>query len=255
MIVPHHLIAAQKESQRQGEQENGRGAAQEFRFEASFQAEDAQDRFRRSVPQFGQTVPKLPAARGQPVNQRANDCQGEQEAAQLGVERQVEQVEGERELRTRDRARLWPRRAGRASRCSAPRSSYRTSRRRRNSSTPVAQRGYFGVGCDFPAAKRRANFIPRAWAINRTAKARRVATVTGARPYPSMSSQVSDLAHFLPPLVFDDIAGDRTCAEQKSQQHDRQPDLPPGALAAWTEVSNRRCSMPGVYQLFRLLSQ
>ena len=96
VVVPHHLVAGQEETQRQRQQEDHRGAAQEPRFEPALQAEDSGIEF-RGIAQVGKSVAHLPSARGDPVHQHAHDHQGQHVAAQHGVERQSEQVERERQ--------------------------------------------------------------------------------------------------------------------------------------------------------------
>src|SRR5204863_6222066 len=92
MIVPHHLVAAEEESEGESEQEDSSGAAQEPGFEASFQSKDV--RVELSSPaELGEPVAKLPSAGGHPISEGADDGEGEHETAELGVKWQIEEIE------------------------------------------------------------------------------------------------------------------------------------------------------------------
>ena len=76
MVVVDHLIAGQKESQRQGEQENHQRATQEAAFQSALQAKQGRVKLTH-IAHFRKLVAKLPAARGDPVDQHADNDQGQ----------------------------------------------------------------------------------------------------------------------------------------------------------------------------------
>ncbi len=98
MLVVDHLIAAQEEPHGQRQQQEHRGAAQEARFQAALQPEEAGIDFAR-LAQVGEAVAQLPGARRHPVEQDAEDHQRQHVAAQQVVERQIEEIERERLLK------------------------------------------------------------------------------------------------------------------------------------------------------------
>ena len=93
--VVNHLVAAEVELHDHGEQQRHCGAAQEPRFQAAFQLEKAGVHL-AGVDQVRKPVAQLPAARGGPVNQNRKDHQRQDITAQQVVERQIEQIKGER---------------------------------------------------------------------------------------------------------------------------------------------------------------
>ena len=71
VVVVDHLVAPQEEPERQGQQQHHGGAAQEARFQAAFQPEEAGIEL-TGFAQVREAVAQLPAARRHPVDQDAD---------------------------------------------------------------------------------------------------------------------------------------------------------------------------------------
>ncbi len=91
-----HTISNRPEVVTSGEsdQKESQSAAQEPRFQTAAQAQ--QGKIERTAHNLGHREAQLPSARGQPVNDDREDHDGEDEPAQVGPERQIEQIEGDR---------------------------------------------------------------------------------------------------------------------------------------------------------------
>ncbi len=91
VLVEQHAVAAQKEFHRQGNQKYGAHSAQELRFESAGEAQVFQTEFLDVAP-IRHARPHLPDAPREPVNQRPDDDNAQQQTQQVGIERNLEQI-------------------------------------------------------------------------------------------------------------------------------------------------------------------
>ncbi len=95
MLVQHHLITPEEESNRQSEQPDQKRAAQKLGFEPALQPENPRIDFAHFA-QLGDAIAQLPDARRDPVDQDRDYGDGENILAQIGIEGKIEQIKRER---------------------------------------------------------------------------------------------------------------------------------------------------------------
>ena len=192
--------------------------AQKLRLQAAFQPENARIDAPGLLP-VRDTVANLPRPARQPVDQRGHDEQAEQVAANQGVERQIEQVERERQVEY-----------GVVPGCRARQivtaeithhgPGVNGCRREKDGNHQHHDGGKFRVERVASQARPRKSQRPRMGSEqdgegqDRGRSHRRQAVEQHAQPG-------FHLADFAPPLILDDVGGDRARAQQdRDNEHD-----------------------------------
>ncbi len=220
VVVPNHLVASKKVPHCQREKKNCAGAAQEFRLQSACQSKHGRIDF-AALAQVRKRVAELPAASGQPIDQRGPDGYRKQESTQLGVERQVEKEEGE----GRSEYRIAP--GGSFHRQSARADeAHRGPVIERGSGQHKAQQqqrhrrklGVSGIVAQGDGGELHSTRVcdPQHQERDQCRRHLRRQTV------PQHIQPGLYLAHLLPPLVFDDVSGNGACAEEKNQSNDQE---------------------------------
>src|SRR5215472_909363 len=95
MFVEQHAVPGQEETNAESDEEYGAQATEELRLQAAAETEQVQVNLLRVAPVWDAS-PNLPAAGGEPIDQRRNDDDGERQRQQVGIEWDLKKIERER---------------------------------------------------------------------------------------------------------------------------------------------------------------